>query len=148
MAEAPVSNAASPGFERLVLFDGVCGFCEAAVQWLLERDPGGRFRFAPLQGETARRLRERHPEIPSGVDSLVYVEALEGRERVHLRTAAIVAVCRALPRPPFWVGALAVLPTSVADFVYSLFARTRYRLFGRRDTCRVPSPEERERFLD
>ena len=148
MGEAPVSNAVSAGFERLVLFDGVCRFCESAVQWLLERDPGGRLRFASLQGETARRLRGRPPEIPAGVDSIVYVELLDGRERIQLRSAAIVAVCRALPRPPCWVGALAVLPTSVADPAYALFARVRYRVFGKRDACRVPGPEERERFLD
>jgi len=148
MGEVPVPSAASPGFERLVLFDGVCGFCEGLVQWLLERDPDGRLRFAPLQGEAAQRLRGRHPEIPAGVDTLVYVEALDGRERVHLRTAAIVAVCRALPQPPFWLGALAVLPSALADVAYVLFARVRYRLFGKRDACRVPTPEERARFLD
>jgi len=147
MSETLLSNAVSPGFERLVLFDGVCGFCDAAVQWVIERDPDGRLHFAPLQGETARRLRERHPEIPDGVDSLVYVEMFNGSERVHLRSAAIVAVCRALPRPPFWGGVLAALPEFVADFLYSVFARARYRLFGKRDACRVPSPEERRRFL-
>ena len=148
MGEAPVPSATSRGFERLVLFDGVCGFCEGFVQWLLERDPDGRLRFAPLQGEAAQRLRERHPEIPAGVDTFVYVEALDDGERVHLRTAAIVAVCRALPRPPFWLGALAVLPTAPVDLAYALFARVRYRLFGKRDACRVPTLEERARFLD
>ena len=148
MSETLLSNAVSPGFERLVLFAGVCGFCDAAVQWVIERDPDGRLHFAPLQGETARRLRERHPEIPDGVDSLVYVEMFNGAERIHLRSAAVVAVCRALPRPPFWVGALAVLPRFVADFLYSVFARARYWLFGKRDACRVPSPEERTLFLD
>ena len=148
MGEPLLSNAASPGFERLVLFDGVCGFCDAGVPWLIERDPDGRLRFAPLQGEAAQRLRGRHPEIPAGVDTLVYVEALDGRERVHLRTAAIVAVCRALPQPPFWLGALAVLPTALVDLAYALFARVRYRLFGKRDACRIPTLEERARFLD
>lgn len=148
MSDVPVQSVASPGFERLVLFDGVCGFCEGFVQWLLARDPEGRLRFAPLQGEVAQRLRVRHPEIPAGYETIVYVEALGDGERIYLRTAAIVAVCRALARPPFWLGALAVLPTGPADRVYGLFVRVRYRIFGKRDACRVPTPEERARFLD
>ena len=148
MGDVRVAHDASPNFERLVLFDGVCGFCETAVQWLLEHDRDGHLQFAPLQGETARRLRARHPEIPSGLDSLVYVEVLEGHERVLLRTAAVVAVCRTLPRTPLWAGFLGALPLPLADFFYRIFARLRYGIFGKRDVCRVPDVGERQRFLD
>lgn len=146
MAEA--QPEAVPAFERLVLFDGVCAFCDRSVVWLMQRDPTGRLRFAPLQGETAAALRRRHPQIPDDIDTLVYVEACGGVERVHLRSAAMFRVLGQLERPPRWLRAVSWLPAPLADAGYRLFVSLRYRLFGKLDTCRVPSPEERDRFLD
>ena len=88
------ASPAPPG--GLVLFDGVCAFCDGAVRWLIERDPHARLRFAPLQGETAAALRRRHPELPSDVDTLVYVETLGGAERVYLRSEAVWRACDAI----------------------------------------------------
>lgn len=143
-----MAEARAVGTQSLVvLFDGVCGFCDASVRWLRERDPVGRLRFAALQGETARALRERHPEIPEDGGSLVVVESVGGEERVRLRSAAVIAACGALERPPRWLRWLAAAPTPLADLGYRLFARVRYRFFGKLDACRVPSAEERARFL-
>jgi len=136
-----------PAFERLVLFDGVCNFCDDRMRWLLEHDRRRRLSFAALQGETAAELRRRHPEIPDDIDTLVYVDASGGEERVYLRWEAAMRVWqevepeRALPR---W---LARLPRPLADVGYRIFASLRYRLFGRRDECRVPTAEDRERYL-
>lgn len=137
----------APAFERLVLFDGVCAFCDASVRWLVERDPAGRLRFAPLQGEAAESLRRRHPRIPRDLDTLVYVERSDGEEHVHLRSAAIFRICAQLQPPPAWLPWVAWLPTPLADLAYRIFVRLRYRLFGRLDVCRVPGESERARFL-
>jgi len=137
----------SVAFERLVLFDGVCGFCDTTVRWLIERDPAARLRYAPLQGETAAGLRARHPEIPSDLETLVFVEREGAGERVHLRSRAALRVCAELQPPPAWLRWVAWLPTPLADLGYRLLARLRYRLFGRLDACRVPDDEERARFL-
>ena len=131
----------------IVLFDGVCGFCDAAVRWLVRCDPEGRLRFAPLQGETAARLRARHPGIPEGLETLVYVPASDGDE-IYLRSEAVFRACAAISGSPRWVGILARLPRALTDLAYRLFARGRYRVFGRLDTCRIPGPGERERMLD
>lgn len=148
MATAPAAAPNAPAdFERLVLFDGVCGFCDAVVRWLLERDPDGRLRFAALQGETAAALRRRHPEIPDDLDTMVYVDATGGSERVYLRSeAAFRAWAEVEPARPLlrW---LRRLPRPLTDLGYRVLARLRYRLFGRLDACRVPSPEQRARFL-
>lgn len=147
MATAPAPSAAQ-AFERLVLFDGVCNFCNDTVNWLIERDPQARLRFAPLQGPTAAALRERHAEIPEDIDTIVFVDASGGVERVHLRFQAVLRVWRevepdrALPR---W---LLRVPRPLMNLAYAIFASLRYRIFGRSDACRVPSPEERSRFLD
>jgi len=138
----------APPFTRLVLYDGVCGFCDRMVRWLLDRDPGGVFRFAPLQGDAARALRARHPEIPEDFDTVVYVRADADGERVFLRSEAIFEICESLGGAWRRVAWLRVLPRALTDFAYLLFARIRYRVFGRLDACRIPSGAERERFLE
>lgn len=134
-----------PGY--LLLFDGVCGFCDGAVRWLLAHDPVGRLHFAPLQGETAAALRARHPEIPDDLDTAVLVESLPGGERIHLRARAVVGTLALLGAPWRWLAALRVLPDRWLDAAYRAFAGRRYRWFGRLDACRLPTPEERARFL-
>jgi predicted DCC family thiol-disulfide oxidoreductase YuxK len=147
MAVPPPAVAAT-AFERLVLFDGVCGFCDASVRWLMDRDPDGRLHFAPLQGPLAAALRARHGEIPEDVDTFVYVEIRDGAECVALRSRAIIAVCAQLDPRPGWLRWLRLVPRPLADIGYRVFASLRYRLFGKSDACRVPSAEERSRFFD
>jgi len=134
--------------ERLVLFDGVCVFCNGAVRWLIARDPEARLRFAPLQGEAGQALRRRHPRIPSGIDTLVYVDASGGQERVYLRSEAVFRLLREVRGAPRWLLAFAVLPRWLADLGYRAFAALRYRVFGRLDACALPTPEERARILE
>ena len=118
----------------LVLYDGVCALCSRTVSWIVARDREHRLAFAPLQGETASRLRRIHPEIPEGLDSVVYVEP----GGVHLRSKAFLHLSRHLGTPWRWAYGLRWLPAGPLDLVYRLVARVRYRLWGRYDTCRVP----------
>ena len=148
MAEAQPQPTGGAAWERLVLFDGVCAFCDASVRWLMERDPAGRLKYAPLQGPTAAAVRGRHSQVPDDLDTLVYVEAGAGGERVALRSAALLRICEQLQPPPRWLVLLRALPRPLADLLYRAFAHLRYRLFGKNDACRVPTPEERTRFLD
>jgi predicted DCC family thiol-disulfide oxidoreductase YuxK len=145
MAEAlaPVPRALPA---RLVLFDGVCGFCDRAVRWLLDHDPRGRLSFAPLQGETAAALRRLHPEIPLDLETLVLVETTEGISRVFLRTDALWRACAELTGAWRHLAWLRWVPRRLRDFGYALFVPRRYRWFGRLDACRVPDAAERSRF--
>jgi len=129
--------------DRLVLYDGECGLCDRTIQWLLRKDRAGALRFAPLQGETARQLRARGLDITGNLDTVVFVD--DGK--LFVRSRAFTRMARYLPAPWRWAGALRFVPVFVLDLVYRLVARTRYRLFGRLGSCRVPSPEERARFL-
>jgi predicted DCC family thiol-disulfide oxidoreductase YuxK len=134
---------------RLVLYDGVCGFCNGSVRWLIERDTESRMHYAPLQGETAAGLRARHPEIATALDTIVFVEAAPGGERVWQQSAAVFRVLRELPAPWRWLVALRwLLPRALWDAAYRAFARRRYRWFGRLDACPIPPPALRARFLD
>ncbi len=132
----------------IVLFDGVCVFCERSVGWLLQRDPEGRFRFAPLQGRAAAALRREHPEIPEELETMVYVEKRDGHWSVYLNSDAAFRVASQLDGPARRLAWLGGLPRWLTDPVYRLFVRHRYRIFGKRETCLVPSPEVRDRFLD
>ena len=134
--------------ERVLLFDGLCRFCDGAVCWLLERDPQARLHFASLQGATAAELRARHKEIPEDLDTVVLVERIAGQERVYLRSEAVFRALAVVESPWRRAAWLRVLPRFSTDAAYALFVRFRYRLFGRRERCRIPTAEERSRFLD
>jgi predicted DCC family thiol-disulfide oxidoreductase YuxK len=129
----------------IVLFDGVCNFCNAGVNFIIDRDPEGHFLFAPLQSEFARNLlRERGVSVGEGDPaSMVLVEG----ERVALRSTAALRVARRLRGGWSLAYAFIVVPAFVRDVAYRLIARHRYRLFGRSSACRVPSPALRARFL-
>ena len=133
---------------RLILFDGVCGFCDGAVNWVIDHDAEARFHFSPLQGDTAARLRSRHPQIPTELDTMVYVECDGGREVVYLHSEAVLRVAAQLDGAWRALGRLLVLPRSLTDFFYRIFVRNRYRVFGKLDACRVPTPGHRHRFRD
>lgn len=131
----------------LVLYDGVCGLCDRVVQWLLDHDTAGRLRFAALQGETAERLRRQRPEIPTGIDSVVFVLREDATTHVFLRAEAVFRLTEFLGLRPWWLRLSRRLPRPLADLGYRLVAASRYRLFGKFDECRIPSPEVRARFL-
>lgn len=132
---------------RLVLFDGVCGLCDRVVQWVIDHDPKGKFSFAPLQGETAAAIRARHPKIPESLETFVLVEQVGGAERIYLRSAAAFRLFRIIGGPWKILSWLGVLPRFLTDLGYRFIAKIRYRVFGKMDSCRLPTPEERGRFL-
>lgn len=133
--------------ERVVFFDGVCGFCQSAIRWLMARDPERRLHFASLQGETAAYMRSRHPEFPRDVDTVVLLERGDDGERVHLRSEAVLRIIAAIDGPWRRLAWLRVLPRPILDWGYRLFARRRYRVFGRLDACPTPGDGERARFV-
>ena len=131
--------------DAIVLFDGVCNLCSAAVRFVVERDPAAHFRFASLQSEAGRALQLEHGlELAEGdPTSIVLVD--DGR--VFRRSAAALRIARRLrfPWPLFY--AFVVVPRFVRDAAYDFVARHRYRWFGKKDVCMVPTPELRARFL-
>jgi predicted DCC family thiol-disulfide oxidoreductase YuxK len=131
----------------VLLYDGVCGFCNKTVQMILDHDRRGTLRFAALQSDYGRGVVERHPEL-RGVDSVVFVEKSDAGEHVHTRSDAALRVAAYLGG--FWRVFLCayVVPRPARDYLYDLFARNRYRFFGKYDQCMLPPAEARARFLD
>ena len=126
-----------------VVFDGVCNFCNASVSSILALDRDRVFRFASLQSNAGQKLLERCALEPLDSDTFALVEG----ERCLVRSDAALAVVRRLPAPWRWAAVLTVVPHPWRDAIYRLIARNRYRWFGRRETCMVPTHDVRERFL-
>jgi predicted DCC family thiol-disulfide oxidoreductase YuxK len=131
-----------------LFYDGTCGLCDRFVQRVLARDTEDRFRFAPLQGAYASRVLGAHgvtlaPEQP--LDT-VYVLTADGR--LLDRSDAALFVAEQLPGRHGLARVAGRLPRALRDLGYRMVARSRYRLFGRRDACAVPTPETRAKFLE
>ena len=126
----------------IIFFDGVCGMCNRFVDLILRIDNKGVFRFAPIQGETAKRLLPPLAETPQEW-SMFYLD----ERGVHERSDAFVEVYRRLGGTWWFLSLLRLVPRGVRDSVYQTIARNRYRWFGQRDVCRIPSPEEKCLFL-
>ena len=165
-AEFAYAGACHPGFviqrrmpaslelgdRLLVVFDGHCGFCNGWVRWLTRRDRRDRLRFAASQSAIGEALLAPHPDLlePGGTPGtvLVFRNPLEAGEQPLTRLAATLAVLGELPHPwPTVAAALGWIPDSLSDPVYRLVARWRYRIWGRLESCPLPTAEERARFL-
>lgn len=127
---------------RVVYFDGVCNLCNSFVDFLIRRDPEHLLKFAPLQGETAA---QRLPaELRESLGTVVFEDA-DGR--FYVRSAAALRAIASLGGALSAARALLVVPPSVRDAIYRVVASNRYKWFGQRDTCRLPTAEERAQFL-
>ena len=144
----------TPGTHPVVLFDGVCGFCNAMVRRTLRRDRDALFRFAPLQGGFGQAVLARHgitlpPEgsADPGTLYLVLDPDLPG-EHLLARSQAVHFILCHLPGFSLPAALFRMLPRPLRDALYNFIARHRYRFFGRYDSCPLPRPEERARFLE
>jgi len=129
--------------ERIIFFDGVCNLCNGFVQFVIERDPEARFRFAPLQSDAAR-ARLGQAVMPGTAPSTVL---LWQNDRLYDRSTAALLILQQLRFPWKLTAVLFVVPRPLRDWIYDLIARRRYRWFGQRETCMVPTPDLRRRFL-
>jgi predicted DCC family thiol-disulfide oxidoreductase YuxK len=134
--------------EQVLLYDGLCGFCDGFVQFVLRRDKLGTMRFATLQGEYARQVLGRHPGL-HGVDAVVLVESPgTANERVLVRSEAALGVADYIGGIWGTASVFRIVPGFIRDAAYDLFASVRYTIFGRYSTCPVPTATQRARFAD
>lgn len=126
----------------VVLFDGVCHFCDRSVQFIADRDPHGVFKFASLQSDAAALLRTQYA-IPDDLDSICLIHA----GRLYTHSSAVLRIARHLGSLWPLLTIFLLLPRVIRDAVYCFVARHRYRLWGKRETCRLPTAEDAGRFL-
>lgn len=127
----------------LVVFDGVCNFCNGAVSFIIKRDPNALFAFTPMQSDLARALMNKYKVYNLGVDTFLLIKS----GRCFVFSSAALEITKDLSGFWYLFNVFRVLPGSIRDFFYRAFARNRYALFGRRATCMIPSDEQRSRFV-
>ena len=128
----------------ILLFDGVCNFCDNYVQFLIKRDKKGIFRFAPIQSKTGQALLKKHDFPTDKISTVVLIE--EGK----LFTKSTVGLRIFKKLGGLWIlfYPLIIIPSAIRDVVYDYIAKNRYKWFGEKDSCMMPSPEVRSRFLE
>ena len=145
MNDVPInSKKLSSETHPLMLFDGVCNLCNASVQWVLLRDHKGIFRFAALQSATGQALLKNLGFQLQDFDTVVLVAG----EKVFLRSDVPLEIVRRLGG--FWqlLYVFKIIPRPLRDAVYTWVAKNRYRWWGRQETCMLPRPEWKDRFMD
>jgi predicted DCC family thiol-disulfide oxidoreductase YuxK len=134
-----MSNNEAP----VLLFDGICNLCNSTVQFAIKRDLPGRLKFASLQSHSGQAMLKKFGLPESDFDSLVFITG----GNCFLRSSAVLHVLKELGGGWKLLYIFIVIPRPLRDFFYNILAKNRYKLFGRRTTCMVPSPENKQRFL-
>lgn len=127
----------------IILFDGECNLCDASVNHIIDRDPADRFRFASLQSEVGAALAAEHGIDATELSSMVLIES----GQAYLRSTATLRTCRHLTGPTRLLWLFILAPRPIRDAVYNFVAKHRYKWFGKREACRLPTEADRDRFL-
>ena len=132
--------------QNIIFFDGICGLCSRMIEFVLREDQERRFLYSPLQGETFRNLKRNRPETLK-TDSIFVLRRGPETEMLLQKSDALIYIADNLPRYR-WLAAIGrIFPAPIRDAAYRIVAATRYRIWGKRDSCRIPTAEERARFL-
>ncbi|MEA5403180.1 thiol-disulfide oxidoreductase DCC family protein [Arcicella sp. DC2W] len=129
--------------QQIILFDGVCNFCNASINFVIEHDNQKRFKFASLQSDFGYETLKKYNRNTSDFDSVILLK----NNRLYIKSEAALEIAKDLSG--FWkyLSVFNILPTFILDFFYDLIAKNRYKLFGKSEVCRMPSPDLKERFL-
>jgi len=129
--------------DQIILFDGVCNLCNSSVQFIIKRDTAGYFKFASLQSESGQTLLKKCG-LNNNLNSFVLIE----NNKVYLKSSAALRVCSKLGTGWRILSIFRFLPPFIRDFLYDIVAKNRYKWFGKEESCMLPLPEWKERFLD
>ncbi|TND03493.1 MAG: thiol-disulfide oxidoreductase DCC [Bacteroidetes bacterium] len=128
---------------RIVLFDGVCNFCNNSINFIIRHDKKDYFRFTPLQSEAGEKLKVKFQIPEKFLDSIILIE----NGKSYFKTTAALRIARRLNGLwPLMYGFI-IVPPFIRDIVYNIIAKNRYRWWGKKESCMVPTPEVRKKFL-
>ncbi len=130
--------------KHIILFDGVCNLCNAAVNFVIKRDKQHAFHFAPLQSETGKAILAEHNLSADQYNSFIFYS----NGKLYSRSTAALQVARLLPVPYYLLYGFIIVPVFIRDAVYNLVARNRYKWWGRQDQCMIPTPALKAKFLN
>ncbi|WP_246943799.1 thiol-disulfide oxidoreductase DCC family protein [Bacillus pinisoli] len=130
--------------KSIVFFDGECNLCNGAVQFLVKHDVEKKLMFASLQSKTGQQLLHNHHLHPEMFETMIFQKS----NKVYFRSNAALAICQTLGGRFSIFNVFYIIPKRLRDFFYNIIAKNRYKWFGKREQCMVPTPELRKRFLD
>ena len=129
---------------NIILFDGICNLCNKTVQFIIHRDPTSKFRFASLQSEIGQSLMRQIGLPAENHNSLVYIRD----NRFYIKSTAVLRILRGIGGGWLLLFGLIIIPRFLRDWGYDFITKRRYRYFGKRESCMIPSREYRGRFLE
>ena len=130
--------------DPVLLFDGVCNLCNSSVQFILTHEKNEKLKFAAIQSESGKELLSRYHIDAAQTDSVIFIE----NGKVYFMSDAVLTLTRYLKSPWNLSKNFLALPRSIRDFIYKRIAKNRYRWFGKKETCMIPTPALRKRFLE
>ncbi|WP_079513512.1 thiol-disulfide oxidoreductase DCC family protein [Maribacter arcticus] len=131
-------------YKKIILFDGVCNLCNGAVQFIIKRDHIDMFRFAALQSETGRKLLAERNIDTEDIDSIILIEP---NVAYYTKSTAALEIGKNLKGLRTLSSILLWLPESFRNIVYDIVAKNRYKWYGKKESCMIPTPKLKEKFL-
>ena len=132
-----------PNNYELILFDGVCNFCNSSINFIIDHDPEKHFKFAPLQSDIGQDILRKFHKNTKDFDSVILLKD----NKLYEKSEATLEITKHLSGSWKYLAVFGILPTFFLNFFYNIIAKNRYRIFGKSDLCRMPTPELKERFL-
>ncbi len=129
---------------KVILFDGVCNLCNGAITFIIDRDASDLFRYAPLQSNIGKELAIKHHIDLKSVDSIILVT----EKRAYTKSTAALKIAKHLNGGWPLLSLFLIIPKFIRDWVYDFIARNRYKWFGKKEACMIPTPELKSKFLD
>jgi len=130
--------------QKIVLYDGVCNFCNSSVNFIIRNERQSELMFASLQSDFGQNLLRKYNEKTDDFESIIFI----CDSGVSKKSKAAFKIAGFLKSPWRWLTVFSVLPTFITDYFYGIIAKNRYAIFGKTDTCSIPSPALKSRFLD
>lgn len=134
-----------PKHKKLILFDGVCNLCNASVLYVIKRDKKNVFMFAPLQSDVGKQIIQHYNLDPSKTDSILLYEHEKG---ISYRSTAAIKIASKLGFPTNILVIFFIIPTFIRNWIYDYIAKNRYKWYGKKEECMIPTPELKVKFLE
>lgn len=138
-------NYGVPKNKKLILFDGVCNLCNSSVLYVIKRDKKNSFFFAPLQSNVGKQIIKAFNIDTSKVDSIILYNPDKG---IHYKSTAALKIASQLGFPINLIAVFLIVPNFIRNWVYGYIAKNRYKWYGKKDACMIPTTELKRRFLD
>ncbi|MES2836758.1 MAG: thiol-disulfide oxidoreductase DCC family protein [Bacteroidota bacterium] len=130
-------------YNNIILFDGVCNFCNSSINFVIERDPNKKFKFAPLQSEAGEKIQKQFNLDTTKFDSVLLIK----NGKVLSKSTAALYIAKELKGLWPLLFVFIIVPPFLRNAVYNYIAKNRYKWFGKQDSCMMPTPDLRSRFL-